>query len=268
MNKSKPLLPMNKKIKPFLFFPFLFLSACASKEDLIIVKDDLQKLKSDSETIKTQSAGSYSDVQQIRDEVSRLQGSIEEINHNNRKAFRRFGTEDSLLVHKIDDLESKLQKIEQYLGFGQMENAPSAAVPLQKSGSVDEAKNAKDFSDKELLNDGLDKFSKNNYAAARVSFSALIQTYPKSLLVSDAHFCLAESYFNESSYEEAITEYQQVIANYIKSRKRPAALYKQGLSFEKIGGADNVKAAKERFRSVVNLYPATPEAKLARKKLP
>lgn len=264
---------MIKKIKPFIVVPFFVLSACASKQDLVIVRDDLQKLRSDSETIKTQSAGSYSDVQQVRDEVSRLQGSIEEINHNNRKVFGRLGMEDSLLVHKADDLESRLQKIEQYLGFLK-EGSPSTVTtqaippvtpsPSQKASVVDESKKAVALTDKQLLDDGLEKFGKKSYAAARESFSSLIKTYPKSPLVSDAQFHLADSYFNEKWYEKAILEYQVVIAKYIKSSKRPAALYKQALSFENIGDKANAKA---RFSTLVNLYPSSPEAKLARKKL-
>jgi tol-pal system protein YbgF len=272
MIMHKPLLSMNKKIKPFIVFPFLVLSACAPKQDLVIVRDDLQKLRSDSDNIKTQSAGSYSDVQQLRDEVARFQGSIEEINHNTRKTFGRLGMEDSLLVHKADDLESRLQKIEQYLGLGK-EGNPSAVVPpaipsatpSQKGSSVEEAKKSVSLTDKELLNDGIDKLGKKSSTAARESFSALMQTYPKSPLVSDAQFYIAESYFSEKWYEKAILEYQVVIAKYTKSSKRPAALYKQALSFEKIGDTANAKA---RFSSLVSQYPASPEAKLARRKLP
>jgi len=80
----KPLLSMNQQIKPFLFLPFLVLSACATKQDLIVVEDDVRKLKTESETIKTQSAGSYSDVQKVHDDISSLQGSMEESAHKKR----------------------------------------------------------------------------------------------------------------------------------------------------------------------------------------
>jgi tol-pal system protein YbgF len=260
---------MNTKIKPFVVFPFLLLSACASKQELVVVKDDLLKLKTDSETIKTQTAVSYSDVQQVRDEVARLQGNIDEINHNNRKVFGRLGMEDSLLVHKADDLEARLLKIEQYLGLDKEERRPAAApvpAPAQKSVvAADPSPKAATLTDQELLNEGLEKIGKKSYASARESFSSLIQTYPKSELASEAQFHLADSYFNEKWYEKAILEYQVVIAKYTKSSKRPAALYKQALCFEKIGDTANAKA---RYSSLATLYPASNEAKLAKKKLP
>jgi tol-pal system protein YbgF len=261
---KKPLLAMHNKIKPFLFFPVLLISACASKQDLLVVEDNVRQLKTESETIKSQSAVSYSDVQQIRDEVSRLQGNIEEISHNNRQAFGRLGMEDSLLVHKVDELESRLNKIEQYLALPKQENL-SSAMPLPKNDPAEGGvKKPGTPADTALLSDGLEKLNKKSYAAARESFSLLLQTAPKSSHLDEAQFYIAESYFGEKWYEKAILEYQVVIAKYTKSSKRPAALYKQALSFEMIGDTVNAKA---RYKDLVSVYPASPQAALARKKL-
>ncbi len=246
---------MRKKIKPFIFFPVLVLSACASKQDLLVVEDNVRKLKTESETIKTQSAVSYSDIQQVRDDVSRLQGSIEEISHKNQQTFGRLGMEDSLLVHKVDELESRLQKMEQYIASAKRDtlSAPSSShlppVPL---------------TDAVLISDGEQKLNAKNYAAAREVFGLLLQRKPLSARADEAQFFIAESYFGEKWYEKAILEYQVVISKYIKSSKRPAALYKQALSFELIGDAVNARA---RFGDLINIYPYSPQAALARKKM-
>jgi tol-pal system protein YbgF len=245
---------MHKKIKPFIFFPVLALSACASKQDLLVVEDNLNKLKADSETVKSQSAVSYSDVQQVRDEVSRLKGSIEEISHNNSQTFGRLGMEDSLLVHKVDELELRLQKLEQYIAPSAKSETLSSAVPSSPKPATDAAS----------LNEGLEKLNKNDNAGARESFTLLLQSSPTSSLVDKAQFYLAESYFSEKWYEKAILEYQIVISKYTKSSKRPAAFYKQALSFELIGDAVNAKA---RFSDLVKAYPSSSQAALARKKL-
>jgi tol-pal system protein YbgF len=260
----KPLLTMHKKIKPFLFFPVLLISACASKQDLLVVEDNVRKLKTDSETIKSQSAVSYSDVQQIRDEVSRLQGNMEEISHNNRQTFGRLGMEDSLLVHKVDELESRLLKIEQYISLPKQDNLSSKA-PLQQNDTGEGVKKSTPSTDTALLSEGLDKLNKKNYVAARENFSLLLKNFSKSDLLDEAQFYIAESYFSEKWYEKAILEYQVVIAKYSKSSKRPAALYKQALSFELIGDAVNAKA---RYKDLVHVYPSSSQAALARKKLP
>ncbi len=255
---------MHKKIKPFLFFPILVLSACASKQDLLVVEDNLKKLKTDSETIKSQSAVSYSDVQQVRDEVSRLQGSIEEISHNNRQTFGRLGMEDSLLVHKVDELELRLQKIEQYIALAKEQSLSSISEPSQQNDTVQVQKPSV-LTDAALLEEGRGRLNNKKYAASRESFNLLLQRTPVSSLADQAQFYVAESYFGEKWYEKAILEYQVVIAKYIKSSKRPAALYKQAISFELINDVANAKA---RFKDLINVYPASPQAAMARKKLP
>jgi len=247
---------MRKKIKPFIFFPVLVLSACASKQDLLVVEDNVRKLKTESETIKTQSAVSYSDIQQVRDDVSRLQGSIEEISHNNRQTFGRLGMEDSLLVHKVDELESRLQKIEQFI----IASAKRDTLSVPSSSPVPPVI----LTDAALISDGEQKLNAKNYLAARENFSLLLQRKPLSARADEAQFFIAESYFGEKWYEKAILEYQVVISKYSKSSKRPAALYKQALSFELIGDAVNAKA---RFGDLINIYPSSPQAALARKKM-
>lgn len=259
---------MNKKIKPFFYLPVIALAACASKQDLNVVAYDVQKLRTDSEAIKSQTAVSYADLQQVRENVVQLQGSIEEMQHkasetarSHDKSFSRLGTVDSLLVHQVGDIDTRLLKIEQYLGLGK--EASSSIMPGQKD-SVRVDKTAGAQSDALFLNRGIESLEQNNYAAARENFQKLLQTYPKSHLVDSAQFFIAESYFSEKWYEKAILEYQVVISKYTKSKKRPAALYKQARSFEIIGDITNAKA---RYKDLVNDYPNSSEAGLAKKKL-
>ncbi len=261
---------MNKKIKPFFYLPVFVLGACASKQDLNVVEYDVRKLKTESETIKSQTAVSYADVQQVREDVLRLQGTIEEVSHkasevarNNDKSFSRLGTEDSLLVHQIGDLDARLLKIEQYLGIGK-EMAPSSDVLPGTKDSVKVNTPPVSVTDTALLDVGKEKLAQKQYAVARESFSKLMLTFPKSSLVADAQFFIAESYFSEKWYDKAILEYQVVISRFTKSNKRPAALYKQARCFDITGDTANAKA---RYKDVVNIYPTSPEARLAKKKL-
>ncbi|NTW51816.1 MAG: tol-pal system protein YbgF [Chlorobiaceae bacterium] len=115
-----------------------------------------------------------------------------------------------------------------------------------------------------MLQNGLAKLQMDDYAGARVDFTSFMSQNPNSPQVGEAQFYIAESYFNEKWFEKAILEYQVVIAKYTKSSKRPASLYKQALSFEKIEDEVNANA---RFKDVIRNYPLSPEAKLAKKRL-
>lgn len=252
------------KTRPLLILPFVLLSACASKSDLLYVQDELAKLKEESQNIKTQSAGSFSEITQSREELSSLRGGIEELRHDYSQSLARLDTEDSLMVRKANDMESRLARIEQYLGLqAGSKNAEVAAAPADATPGA-AAKPETKTPEELLLAEGVARMAKADYSGARESFTGILTKYPKSAKVADAQFNIAESYFREKWYEKAILEYQVVIAKYTKSAVRPAALYRQALAFEQIGDAANAKA---RFRDVVNVYPSSPEAKLAKKKL-
>lgn len=295
---------MKATSRSLLFAPFILLSACASKQELVVVKDNLQDLRSQSETMRTQSAGSYSDLQQIRSQLGRLQGAMEEQSYRNRQTFGRLGLEDSLLVHKADELESRIRNIERYLGIEPPPKkepvpapapapaaaattadtlaAPAAAAPAPAAAAPDSASAvpAADAAsaapapkpalpplpkppvptDSDLFNEGAELFGKERFALSRDKFAELVKIHPDSGLADDAQFFIAESWFNQQSYEQAILEYQKLIAKYTKSEKRPAALFKQARAFELIG---DLQSAKTRYRDIVNVYPDSPEAKIA-----
>jgi tol-pal system protein YbgF len=239
------------------------------------VRGEVSKLQDESQTIKTQSAGSYSEITHYREEISALNGSIEELRHNYTTSVRRQDVEDSLMVRKADAIEARLTKIELALGLSEPDSkSPLTVVPAPSGNDATpaaatpapavESKPAAPSTEDALLKEGLSNMGKADYAGARESFTQFMTQNPKSIRVGDAQFYIAESYYNEKWYEKAILEYQVVIAKYTKSNRRAAALYKQGLSFEKIGDVVNAKA---RFKDVVNVYPSSPEARLAKKKI-
>jgi len=256
------MIPMTAKTRFLVFVPIMLLSACASQKDIVIVKDDLQQLKNQSETIRTQSAGSYSDLQNLRDHMGALKGSVDEMEYRNRQQMSRFAMEDSLLVHKVDELEARLQNIERYLGISVPKKPVAAPVPDSTAAATAPASPAAGGST--LFNEGARLFSNGRYVPAREKFSALLKESPQSDLADDAQFFIAESWFAEKIYDKAILDYQVVIAKYTKSNKRPSALFKQARAFELLGDTAN---AKTRYRDLVNVYPKSPEAAMARKKM-
>jgi tol-pal system protein YbgF len=248
---------MIQKHLPFLVVPFFLLSACASKNDLVNVQGDVSQLK-------TQTAGSYSEVSQLRDELASLKGIVEELQHNNGRSLKRLDIEDSLLVRKADDIDGRLARVEQYLGLSKETAAPSSSAPLAtgKDAPVKPDQKAAAASGQEsLFGEGLQKMKKGDQAGGREKFTSFIAQNPKSDRIDEARFYIGESYFNEKNYEKAILEYQVIIAKYPKSKKRAAALYKQAVAFEKIGDSAN---AKTRYKDLINVYPNSPEAKIAR----
>lgn len=81
---------------------------------------------------------------------------------------------------------------------------------------------------------------------------------------AEALYALALSYYNEGAYEDAILEFQKFINSFPRNPRIPDAYLKQGLSLVHIRRADE---AKFFFKTLIDKFPRSEEAKIAKKKL-
>ena len=85
------------------------------------------------------------------------------------------------------------------------------------------------------------EFTQGNYAKSRQNFRVFLQEDPKSSKAPDATFWIADSYYREGLYEEAILEYQSLIDIYPRDSRVPLAYLKQGLSLMKLNKNEEAK---------------------------
>ncbi len=91
-----------------------------------------------------------------------------------------------------------------------------------------------------------------------------MQYYPDSDLASNAQFWLGEIAFAQEDYQGAADQYSKVIDNYPKSGKLVQAHLKKGLALVSLG---QKTAGIRELRLVVQKYPGTDEERRARAKL-
>ncbi|MFZ2197353.1 MAG: tetratricopeptide repeat protein, partial [Thermodesulfovibrionales bacterium] len=77
-------------------------------------------------------------------------------------------------------------------------------------------------------------------------------------------FWIAETYYAEKNYEDAILTYEALLKKFPDSKKTSSALLKQAYSFIEIGDA---KTGRIILKKLVEKYPDSKDAELARKKL-
>ena len=82
----------------------------------------------------------------------------------------------------------------------------------------------------------------------------------KSTLRDDAFYELGNSYVKQSKDSEALAAYDEVVVNYTMSSLVSKSLLKQGLVYF---NSDQNDKALEKYKTVVNVYPGTDEAKEA-----
>ena len=109
----------------------------------------------------------------------------------------------------------------------------------------------------------LAQLRRGSLSTARLGLRELLRQYPTSERVPDALYFIGQSYASESP-DSAQAYYGQVVDKYPKSPRAGSALYNLGLLAER--RKDNAKA-REAYQRVVQQYPQSDEAALARDRL-
>lgn len=117
---------------------------------------------------------------------------------------------------------------------------------------------------KKFYDDGLEAFNAKKYQEAYAAFNNYLEKHPKGSLAANARFWLGECLYSQQDYELAILEYQKVFADFPKNNKTPAALLKQGLSFEKLKDKETAKLVYLKLQAE---YKESEEAAAAGKRL-
>src|SRR3989475_2943745 len=121
-------------------------------------------------------------------------------------------------------------------------------------------------------------FSKGSYALAIAGFREFLRRFPDQALagaaqywIGEAHFSLARGYANagqtqqaNEALEQAMQEFRKVLANYPRSDKAPASLYKEALVLFEL---NQPAVAQQRLQYLVETFPQSEEAALARERL-
>ncbi len=104
-----------------------------------------------------------------------------------------------------------------------------------------------------LYSRAMESYRKKFYLESRQIFISITEKFPKGRLVDRAYYWVGESYFAEKEYALAITAFEKV-ANFSGGSKEDDAVYKQALSYYKLGEND---MAHELFNKLIKRYPAS-----------
>ncbi len=91
-----------------------------------------------------------------------------------------------------------------------------------------------------------------------------IEQFPESPLVDDSLYWIGECHFSQKKYEEAIEQFNELILNYPRGDKIPAAYLKKGLSLVEL---DKKEEALSVFKILVSKFPLEEETKIAQQKI-
>ncbi len=114
------------------------------------------------------------------------------------------------------------------------------------------------------FNRALKLYEAGKYKDAYKGFEQVLQQNPQRSSAAQTLFYMGECLYQQREYDLAILEYQKVISNHSSDPHTPAAMLKQGMSFEKLTDRETAKII---YKKLIADHPGTSEAGLAKKRL-
>lgn len=286
----------------FLFFTLslvFLLSGCVSTEDLGRVQWDVNELKSEIKDVKVKSptpverekldkklseiqgtqestAKSVSELmiqfQSLTNEFRILTGRFEETRYNTDQSSAMLKEEREKFSGKIKDLELEIDDIKKKLShLEKSETSAKQEEPKQPDdgkageGAGKESKGDTQKPDaKDIYMTAYEAYKNGKTVEAREKFIALLKDYPNNEYADNSRFWIAESFYKDGNYEDAILAYEEVLKKNPKSDKVPGALLKQGLAFYEL---KDEKTGKIILEKLIQTYPDSEQAATAKKKI-
>jgi tol-pal system protein YbgF len=178
----------------------------------------------------------------LAEELTRLRGVLEEQAH-------RLDAIDKTLAQLRTDTDARFAALkgtgalEEFEARKRLEALPR---PSDKAAFLDLAQSEE---------------SKGDRAVARALYEEFVKKWPTDARAADAHFRLAEMWFGDHRYRDAILEYGKVVQGFPRSDKAPDALLRTAESMIEIDLKDDAKTI---LTDIPKRYPGTSAARRAR----
>ena len=272
-----------KKLTLLTLMIFAFLGtqiqpAFATNRDELQIEQQLdalqQAVQSLQKTVDTQTAVLKTLIEQANDNVNTMKTTVTEsqsaIQQNLASSGNRFdamATQMQALSESLEEAKSRLSKLSEQMA--QMQNIlttlpasnPSAQAPAGALG----APSAPPVPDADsLYTQGLSYYNGGQYDLSIQSFQDYLKYYKATDRASNAQFYIGECYYSQQDYKHAIEAYDACSEKYPAGNKAAAAQLKKGFSLLAL---DEKTAGIRELRSLVQRFPDSHEAELARQRL-
>ena len=250
-----------------------------SKETLQMMQqlDALQQaVQNLQKTVDTQDAVLRTLIEQAGDNVSKIKSNMDELRDATQKNLATSNarldsmtTQIQALSESLDEAKARLSKLGEQLAQTQNIIQTITAPPQQPAASAPGGPGVEATPPKpsipdpdSLYNSGLTDYNGGQYDLAIQAFLQYLQYYGDTDRASNAQFYIGEIYYSQKKYNNAITEYDKCIER--GGNKAAAAQLKKGFALLEMG--EKSAGAKE-LRSLIQQYPNSHEADLARQRL-
>jgi len=133
-----------------------------------------------------------------------------------------------------------------------------AAIPLVGEAAPIQVKD----SSRHLYDRVMEEFKHRDYEAALAGFRFFLELHGNTSLAANAQYWVGECQFRMGRYKEALKAFYNVVSYHPLSPKLVSSTLKIGQTYSKLKDHEKARMMYER---IVDQYPDSPEAELARK---
>jgi len=241
------------------------LAGCASKSDLQLVQGEVALLRAETSRRDSTHAAQLADViqtqRQIMDSLAVTRRTMTQVRGNFSQDLYNIQQQLVQLQELTGQSQQRLSELRTQLEAraAQNETGPAPAAP----GDTAQPAAASSASADAMYEASLAQLRRGSTSTARLGLREMLRTYPNSPRTPDALYFIGQS-FSAENPDSAGVYYSQVVDQYPTSARAPSALYNLGLLAER--RKDTAKA-KDAYQRVVQKYPQSDEAALARDRL-
>ncbi len=237
------------------------LAGCVTKGDVQGVQDDLALFKAETARRDSARAAQLSEVirvqQRIMDSlttsrraVGQLRGDLASDLYNIQQQLVQLQELTGQSQQRLSELRTQLEARGEQI---------AATVPgdTTRPGTVSAA------SADQMYEASLAQLRRGSTSTARLGLREMLRVYPNSPRAGDALYFIGQSFAAENP-DSAAAYYDQVVQRHPTSSRAGSALYNLGLLAER---RKETKRARDAYQRVVQKYPQSDEAALARDRL-
>ncbi len=221
------------------------------EKDLSTAREGEKSFKSDFAALRKGDADLQANIDSLKSDLQVMAGKLDDQSIAAKKPAEDLARYREDSDRRIVALEDRIVKLQVAL-----DELNKRMKEVAQTGSITE-NTASDA----LYLKGLEAFKSGDMPSARTQLTSFIEKNASHDLVPNARYWIGETYYGEKNYEQAILEFQEVVKQYPKKEKAPAAMLKQALSFKAL---KDLKSTQYLLKRLIADYPKSDEAKKAR----
>lgn len=282
----------KRAIGVFLILLLALVSAGADKKKKAyeLIYQDVQLLTQQFLQLKEKIEKNNKDISFIKEQLEELLNMVKHLQTEQasfKEDQKKIPTQYQILLEKLETMTLQLIKFSEGLTEIKMAFLPSpeqqeenlegkqGQPPLPEKGKEDKKEEEQTeeepekpplthLSPKEVYNMAYSDYRKGNFELAIDGFKMYIEQFPESPLADNSLYWIGECYFSQKKYAEAIEQFNELLLNYPRGDRIPAAYLKKGISLMELRKKEESLIV---FKLLISKYPLEEETKIAQQKI-